>query len=158
MKHLLITFFLSSSLLYANGNGSLSPETQNKLDAVIKAEKKMNQPPTTPVEKSAPSAEEKLSEKGPATPANSCDGLSTEEQLFVDSLGPIHKNIFCSKFSPNLKQLAMKMAGQRDAQGGLITPMRAVTIVASENDIPIPYVPREPLEDASKVLPQKGSP
>ena len=186
MKFLLfsfITVFLSSSLIYGNGQDSVSPEIQKKLDTVQQAEERIKQQTPyhspqqqTPASKGASTKEipsnveeqilEKVDKEPPkqpiiTTPANPCDALSEEEQGFANSLGPAHKKAFCSKFSPNLRKMAMNMVGKRDSKGVIITPTRAVVLLAAEHDIVIPFNEIDSLKDLSPSTPdqpQKESP
>ena len=128
----------------------LPPETAEQILEEIE-KKSSKQPSTTPKGESKTTEDliiEELKKKeskhsGAAPQENPCDSLSQEEQAFANTLGPSHKKVFCKKFSLNLRKMAMNMTGKVDAKGGIISPSRAVDIVATEHDIDIPFTETE---------------
>lgn len=93
-------------------------------------------PATTPAEPSAPAAQESI-----------CASLSADEQKFASALGERHKEAFCSKFTPEQRDEAMKLSGKPSPSGAAYTPTSSVEKVALDNGIPLTII--EPSKPAN---------
>ncbi|HPE85594.1 MAG: hypothetical protein KDK44_00550 [Chlamydiia bacterium] len=61
-----------------------------------------------------------------------CSHLSYEEQMFAANLSTIHRNVFCSQFSPAQRSSTMALVKMKDPLNttpGNITPDHAVEII-----------------------------
>ncbi len=61
-----------------------------------------------------------------------CSHLSYEEQAFAAKLSTIHRNVFCSQFSPQQRQDTLSLVKMKDPYNttpGSITPDHAVEII-----------------------------
>ena len=97
----------------------------------------------------------------PALPAqpNPCAALSAGEQAFAKDFDMMHQQLFCKQFTPEQRQQAMGMAGKRDAQGVVLTPVSSVDLIAKQAGIQVQQMmPGKSCPMGGEKCPMQGCP